>query len=65
MFKQNIGTQGRVFRLIAAVLLLLYAIWEKSWIALIVSLFIFFEALKGWCIIYQLLGKNSCPIDKK
>lgn len=62
MFKKNIETSGRILRLSIAILLLIFAIWAKSWIALIVSLFVFFEAAMSWCIVYQLLGKNSCPV---
>lgn len=65
MFKPNIDTKGRLIRLIIALLLLGYALWQKSFIALGLSLFTFFEVFFKWCILYQLLGKNSCPIDKK
>ena len=60
MLKKNIDTTGRLLRLLIALLLLAYAIWEKSWIALAFSLFTLFEALFGWCIVYQILGKSSC-----
>ncbi len=63
MFEKNIGTSGRILRLVIAILILILAIWQKSWIALLISLFTFFEAFRGWCIVYQLLGKKSCPID--
>lgn len=63
MFKKNIGSQGKIIRLIFAILLLIYSIWQKSWIALIFSIFTFFEAFMSWCIVYQMLGKNSCPIE--
>lgn len=62
MMKKNIGTADRVIRLVLAILLLLFAIWQKSWIVGIISLFTFYEALTSWCIFYQLIGKNSCPI---
>lgn len=63
MFKKNLGVSGRLLRLSIAILLLIFAIWQKSWIVLGVSLFVFFEALMSWCVLYQLLGKSSCPID--
>lgn len=63
MFQKNIDTQGRIIRTIMALLLLAFAIWQKSWIALLLSLFVFFESYMSWCVVYQLLGKNSCPID--
>jgi len=62
MFKRNINTIERVLRLILAIILLLYAIWQKSWIVLLVALFVFFEVIIGWCAFYQLIGKNSCPL---
>lgn len=62
---KNIGTPDRLFRLAIAILLLIYAWWQSSWIALGFSLFTFYEALASWCILYQILGKNSCPIKKK
>lgn len=63
--KKNIGTADRLLRLAIAILLLLSAWWYASWILLLLSLFTFYEALMGWCILYQILGKNSCQIDKK
>ncbi len=63
MLKKNIATPGRIFRFLIALLLIIFAIWQKSWIALAFSLFIFFESFMGWCLLYQLLGKNSCPTE--
>ena len=63
MFNKNIGTPGRILRFAIASLLLIFAIWQKSWIVLILSLFTFFEACMSWCIVYQLLGKNHCSIE--
>jgi len=62
--KQNIGTADRIFRLSLGILLLVYAWWQGSWIALALALFTFYEALAGWCLFYQLIGKNSCPINR-
>jgi ABC-type uncharacterized transport system permease subunit len=59
--KKNIGTPGRLIRLAIVILLLGYAYWQMSWIALVLALFTFFEAFMSWCILYQILGKNSCP----
>lgn len=63
MLKKNINTPGRILRLAIAITFLIFAIWQKSWISLIISVFVFFEALMSWCVIYQLLGKNSCPLN--
>jgi hypothetical protein len=63
--KMNIGTADRVVRLVLALIFLAVAWWQNSWIILFVSLFILYEAMAGWCAFYQLIGKNTCPIDKR
>jgi hypothetical protein len=60
-FQKNIDYQGRLLRLAIGIALLAFAYWQSSWIAFILALFTFFEAFMSWCIVYQLLGKNSCP----
>ncbi len=65
MFKKNIGTKDRVIRLVIAIILLGYAAWQKSMICLAAGLFTLYEAVASWCIMYQILGKSSCPINKK
>lgn len=64
MFKKNIDSKGRILRLTIALLLLAYAIWQWSWIALILSLFTFFEAYMSWCVVNHFLGNDQCPINK-
>ena len=64
MFKKNINLKGRLLRALFAVLLLIYAYFEGSWIALGAALFVFFESFMSWCILYQLIGRNECPLDK-
>lgn len=61
--KKNIGTNDRILRLLIGLLLLAFAWWQSSWIALAFAIFTFYEALSSWCVFYQLIGKNSCPID--
>jgi hypothetical protein len=63
--KKNIGMGDRLLRLVIAILLLVYAYWTMSWIAFALALFVLFEFLMSWCIIYQILGKNSCPVKRK
>ena len=65
VLKKNIGLPGRLIRLAIAIGLLVMAYLKGSWILLAASLFVFFEALKSWCVLYQILGINSCPIDKE
>lgn len=62
--KSNIGKVDRLIRLALAVLLLIYAYWQGSWIAFGFSIFTFYESLAGWCAFYQLIGRNSCPLSK-
>lgn len=64
MFKQNINTKGRILRLILGLFLLSLAFYYHSYILFGAALFCFFQALMGWCVFYQLLGKNSCDIEK-
>lgn len=64
LMKKNIGTFDRLIRLAIGIILLAYAWWQSSWIALAAALFTFYEALAGWCILYQLIGKSSCPINQ-
>lgn len=63
--KKNLNTTGRLIRLTTALLLLAFAYWQSSWIALALALFTFFEAFMSWCVVYHFLGINHCPIDKK
>lgn len=63
--KKNLDTTGRVFRFIIAIILLVVGWVAGSWIALALGLFTLYEALASWCVVYQLLGINHCPIEKK
>lgn len=69
LMRQNIGTPDRLIRLGIGIVLLaagIYAtykinLWAGALIVLI-GAFSIFEALYGWCAIYALLGKNTCPV---
>ncbi len=61
--KKNMGTFDRVLRLVMATALFAFAYWQESWVAFAVAVFVLFEAVIGWCALYQILGKNSCPKD--
>ena len=58
--KPNIGTPGRLFRLAIAIGLLGLAYYKCSWILAAAGLFVLYESLAGWCILFYFLGKNSC-----
>jgi len=64
IMKKNIGTPDRLLRLAMAILLLVLAYWYASWLLALIGLFTLYEAAAGWCVLYQFLGKSSCPIDK-
>ncbi len=63
--KKNLGKVDRLIRLTIALLLLAFAWWQSSWIALIFGLFTLVEACFSWCLFYQLIGKNTCPLSSK
>jgi hypothetical protein len=63
--QKNIGALDRLIRLLVACVLLLIAWWKGSGLILLFSLFTFYEALVSWCLLYQLIGKNSCPLDSR
>ena len=65
--KKNIGKIDRAGRLVLGILLLLFAFFSSlaslfKIIIILAALFIFYEALVGWCAFYALIGKNTCPI---
>lgn len=66
--KKNIGTKDRVLRAGLGLIFLGLAWWfrDSTVIALLLlaaALFSFYEAIMSWCLFYQLIGRNSCPID--
>jgi hypothetical protein len=63
-FSKNIGSRDRWIRFVIAVVLLALSIWTMSWILLLCAIFTFFESFMSWCILYQILGKSSCPIKR-
>ena len=65
MMKRNIGKKDRLLRFGIALALFAFAWWYASWIALLFALFTLYEAAASWCIIYQIIGKNSCSIDRR
>ena len=66
--KKNIGTFDRIIRLGLGVILIAVAlVWVSIlWIKVVVillALFCFYEALASWCLFYQLIGRNTCPVE--
>ncbi|MBS0629132.1 MAG: DUF2892 domain-containing protein [Verrucomicrobia bacterium] len=66
--KKNMGTFDRLLRIGFGIVALILAYWKgggwMSWLLVIVGIFCFFEAAASWCLIHQLIGRNSCPIKK-
>lgn len=65
MFQKNIDSNGRLIRFAIASVLLILALWFHSWVLLAFSIFTFIEAAFSWCVFYQIMGWNSCPIGEK
>jgi len=68
MFKENINATGRILRFIIALFLFGLAYWYHSWILAAFGVFTLVEVYFSWCVFYQIMGWNSCPIshdDKK
>ncbi len=61
---RNIGKSDRLIRLAIGVGLLLWTMLTTwSPILIFLSGFAFFEAIFSWCGIYDVMGKNTCPIN--
>jgi hypothetical protein len=65
--QKNLDLKGRLIRAFLGILLLTFAWWASSVIALLAALFTFYEAAASWCVVYQILGINHCPtsVNKK
>ena len=62
---KNIGSRDRYVRLFIGIILLIISYYLKSAFLAIFGLFSILEALISWCLIYQIIGKNTCPVNKK
>lgn len=65
----NIGLVDRLLRLLIALIFFALA-WMFlpeliGYVFLIFGLFTTYEALASWCVLYQILGINTCPIDRR
>ena len=62
--KTNVGAIDKIFRILAGVALIAWAlmggpVW--AWIGVVPLA----TGLLGWCPAYTLYGMNSCPLSKK
>lgn len=66
--KKNIGTKDRIARLILGIILIITAFSIDNMSAKIllslVAIVAILQAIIGWCGLYAILGKNTCPISK-
>jgi hypothetical protein len=72
IMEKNIGYNDRLARLIlglcAIVAAFFIAVKVNMIAGIIVALlgvFTIYEALVGWCIIYKIMGINTCPIKSR
>lgn len=63
--KKNLDLSGRLLRLGLSLVLFILAYSSHSAVLLLAAMFTLYEAMASWCIVYQLLGINHCPLDKK
>src|SRR3990167_211306 len=61
--KPNIGRKDRIVRFVIGVVLISLALIYKSTFMALGGLFSIYEAFSSWCVFYQLLGRNTCPIE--
>jgi hypothetical protein len=69
LMRPNIGARDRMIRFGIGVILSAVGIYVTYWIniwvgalVVLIGAFSILEALYGWCVIYALLGKNTCPV---
>ena len=68
IIKKNIGTADRVLRIGLGIVLLILAFFSEGWgagVLVVTGLFCLYEGAASWCLLYQLIGKNSCPVDRQ
>jgi hypothetical protein len=63
--KPNMNRQDRLLRLMIAMSMIAGAILTRSFLMGLGALFVLLELTLNWCVIYQFLGINRCPIRKR
>lgn len=61
---KNLGTPDRIVRTVLGLILIVIGATSQNPILILIGLFTLYEALSSWCVLYALLGKNTCPIKK-
>jgi len=67
--QKNIGAPDRIMRFLIALVLSVAALRaQEMWMQIVLSLgvlFVLYEVISSWCLFYQLIGKNTCPVQKR
>jgi hypothetical protein len=63
--EKNLNGLDRAIRFGLAGVLFFFAWWASSWVIALVGVFVFYEALASWCVLYSLFGINRCALSKK
>jgi hypothetical protein len=67
--QKNIGASDRIMRFLIALVLSVVALRaQEMWMQIVLSLgvlFVLYEVISSWCLFYQLIGKNTCPVQKR
>lgn len=58
------GLLDRGIRFLLGLILLVLAWYWSSWILLFFALFCFYEAYASWCVMYHIIGRNTCAYDR-
>jgi hypothetical protein len=62
--KPNVGAADRVIRVILGIAIIVWGIMAKNWWG-VIGLLPLLTGIIGWCGLYQVMGKMSCPFSKK
>jgi hypothetical protein len=64
--KKNIGTKDRLARLALAIILFTVSFFVDNETAkivlIIISIIALIQSVIGWCGLYAILGKSTCPV---
>ena len=62
--KPNVGAADRVIRVILGIAIIAWGIMAKNWWGAI-GIVPLATGVIGWCALYQVMSKMSCPFCKK
>ena len=62
--KANVGKTDKIIRILIALIIAGLGIYYQSWWGLL-AIIPLATAISGFCGLYSLLGKNTCPAKEK